>query len=153
MTIDFGDLPALHNRTVKSRHRKSESNIMTTARHTTFTNLVIGISCVLGFAAAPAFAIGPGTVSHGAIDHAQMVRPAETTMTAGEVRKVDADLGQITIKHADIKNLGMPGMTMVFTATNKELLFGLKAGDRITFSAMRESGKLMVNAIEAVPAR
>jgi Cu/Ag efflux protein CusF len=126
---------------------------MTTARHTTFRNLAIGISSVLVFAVAPAFAIEPGAVSHGAMDRAQMVKPAETTMTAGEVRKVDADLGQITIKHADIKNLGMPGMTMVFTATNKELLFGLKAGDRITFSAMRESGKLMVNAIEAIPAR
>jgi Cu/Ag efflux protein CusF len=153
VTIDFGHLPALQNRTVKSRHRKSESNTMTTALHTTFRNLAIAISSVLAFAVAPAFAIEPGAVGHGAMDHAQMVKPAGTTMTAGEVRKIDADLGQITIKHADIKNLGMPGMTMVFTAMNRALLSGLKTGDRIAFSAVRENGKLMVTAIEAVPAK
>ncbi len=35
-------------------------------------------------------------------------------MTDGEVRKVDLDNGKITLKRGDIKNLDMPGMTMVF---------------------------------------
>ena len=35
-------------------------------------------------------------------------------MTEGEIRKVDMDNKKLTIKHGEIKNLDMPGMTMVF---------------------------------------
>lgn len=126
---------------------------MTSARHRTFTNVAIGISGVLAFAAAPAFAMEPGAMSRGAMDHAHMEKPAAATMTEGEVRKIDADLGQVTIKHAEIKDLAMPGMTMVFTAKDKSLLSGLKTGDRIKFNAVKENGKLIVTAIEAVPAK
>ena len=32
----------------------------------------------------------------------------------GEVKKVNKDTGKLTIKHGELKNLGMPPMTMVF---------------------------------------
>ena len=43
-------------------------------------------------------------------------------MTDGEVRKIDIEAGKVTLKHADIKNLDMPGMTMVFVVKDKALL-------------------------------
>ena len=39
-----------------------------------------------------------------------------TAMTTGEVKKVDKDAGKVTIKHGPIKNLDMPGMTMIFAS-------------------------------------
>ena len=49
----------------------------------------------------------------------QVAAPASDSITNGEVKKVDPDNGKVTLKHGDIKNLDMPGMTMVFTVRDK----------------------------------
>jgi len=70
-------------------------------------------------------------------------------MTAGEVRKVDAAKGMVTLKHEKIANLDMDPMTMVFRATQPEQLKGLKAGDKVRFHAESDKGALVVTHIEA----
>jgi Cu(I)/Ag(I) efflux system protein CusF len=47
--------------------------------------------------------------------------------TEGEVRKVDKEAGKVTLKHGEIKNLEMPGMTMVFQVKDPALLEKVKA--------------------------
>ena len=69
-------------------------------------------------------------------------------MTDGEVRKIDLDAGKITLKHADIKSLDMPAMTMVFVVKDKALIDKLKAGDKIKFRVINDSGKLTVTDIQ-----
>lgn len=69
-------------------------------------------------------------------------------MTSGEVRKVDLEAQKITLKHGEIKNLEMPGMTMVFKATNPSLLDKVKAGDKVNFTAEKRDGAIVVTAIE-----
>ncbi len=76
---------------------------------------------------------------------------AATDMTDGEVRKIDMEGGKLTLKHADIKNLDMPGMTMVFVVKDKAMLDKLKAGDKVKFKAINDAGKLTVTEIQ--PAR
>jgi len=39
---------------------------------------------------------------------------AKSSMSHGEVRKVDAAAGKLTIRHGPLENLGMGPMTMVF---------------------------------------
>ncbi|MDP3272282.1 copper-binding protein [Limnobacter sp.] len=56
-------------------------------------------------------------------------------LTAGEVRKVDAEQGKLTIKHEALLHLDMPGMTMVFKVLDDKLLKDLKQGDEIMFRA------------------
>ena len=68
-------------------------------------------------------------------------------MSEGEIRKVDKDAKKITIKHGEIKNLDMPGMTMVFQVTDSAALDRLKVGDKVRFRASNEGGKLMANDI------
>lgn len=70
-------------------------------------------------------------------------------MTAAEVRKVDKDNGKLTLKHAEIKSLDMPPMTMVFTVKDKALLDKVKAGDKVRFKAEQAGGAYVVTAIEA----
>lgn len=74
---------------------------------------------------------------------------ADQVLTAGEVRKVDAAQGKITIRHEAITNLDMPPMTMVFRADKPELLKDVKAGDRIRFHAESNNGALIITALEA----
>ena len=61
-------------------------------------------------------------------------------MTEGLVKKVDRDLGKVTIRHGPIDNLGMPKMTMVFRVKDPSMLDQLKEGDQIRFVADKVNG-------------
>ena len=74
--------------------------------------------------------------------------PATLKLTAGEVRKVDAETGKVTIRHEPIENLEMPAMTMVFKASKPELLASIKAGDKIRFRAETVAGAITVTEIQ-----
>jgi Cu(I)/Ag(I) efflux system protein CusF len=80
---------------------------------------------------------------------AAIAQTATKDMSEGEVRKVDMDAKKITLKHGPIKNLDMPGMTMVFQVKDAALLVNVKAGDKVRFSAEEQQGALVVTAIEA----
>ena len=74
---------------------------------------------------------------------------AQSALIDGQVTKVDASAGNITIKHGPIKKLEMDqGMTMVFHAPDPGLLKGVKAGDKIKFDADSVNGQLTVTKIE-----
>lgn len=73
---------------------------------------------------------------------------AATPSTDGEIRKVDMEQKKITIKHGEIKNLDMPGMTMVFGVKDPAMLAKLKAGDKIKFKAEKAGGALMVTDLQ-----
>ena len=75
-----------------------------------------------------------------------MAAPAD--MTEGEIRKVDRETKKITIKHGEIKNLDMPGMTMVFQVKEPALLDKVKAGDKIRFKAEKANGVIVVTDIQ-----
>jgi len=85
------------------------------------------------------------------LSSAAMAQSAE--MTTAEVRKVDTESGKITLKHGPIKNLDMPGMTMVFRVKEAKLLEGVKAGDRVAFTADTVEGALTVMTLQAAPAK
>jgi Cu/Ag efflux protein CusF len=81
---------------------------------------------------------------------AEAAGAASADMTDGEVRKIDMEGGKITLKHADIKSLDMPGMTMVFVVKDKAVLDKLKAGDKVKFKAINDAGKFTVTEIQPV---
>lgn len=71
-------------------------------------------------------------------------------MSDAEVRKVDRDQGKLTLRHGPIRNLDMPGMTMVFTVADRAMLDTVKAGDKVKFRATNEGGRYTV--VEITPA-
>ena len=75
---------------------------------------------------------------------------ADGPMADGEVRKIDKAQAKITLRHGPIANLDMPGMTMVFKASDPKLLDGLKEGDKIRFTAEKLNGTIAVTAIRVV---
>ena len=73
---------------------------------------------------------------------------AQSPTASGEVTRLDKEGRRVTLKHGEIKNLDMPGMTMVFVVKDKALLDTLKPGDKVMFTAVSEGGKLVVTAVE-----
>jgi Cu/Ag efflux protein CusF len=69
-------------------------------------------------------------------------------LVSGTVEKVDTAQGKITIEHGPIKNLDMDAMTMVFRAQDPALLKGVKAGDKVQFTADRVNGQISVTSIK-----
>ena len=71
-------------------------------------------------------------------------------MADGEVRKIDKENKKITLKHGVIKNLDMPGMTMVFGIKDAAALDSLKVGDKVKFKAEQTGTAITVTAIQPV---
>ena len=103
--------------------------------------------------AASAFTFGAYADDKGAKGHRPDDRKPAITIGApdlveGEVRKVDKDGKKITLKHGEIKNLDMPGMTMVFQVKDAALLDKVQAGDKVRFRAEKAGGAIMVTDIQ-----
>ena len=100
--------------------------------------------------AAAASAQATTSTDHAAAHHLTTTSAATPSIawTEGEVRKVDIAAGKVTLRHGRIENLDMPGMTMVFRATDPRLLSGLKEGDKVRFVAGLANGALTVLTIE-----
>lgn len=82
---------------------------------------------------------GPGVVASA----------AAAELTDGEIKKVDKGSQKLTIKHGDIKNLDMPGMTMVFQVRDPAMVDQVKVGDRIRFKVEKGSaGGFVVTEIQ-----
>jgi Cu(I)/Ag(I) efflux system periplasmic protein CusF len=75
---------------------------------------------------------------------------AQDNYTLGEIKKIDINSKRLTIKHEAIKHLDMPGMTMVFQASEAKLLDGLNAKDRVTFLVESRAGAMVVTDIRRV---
>lgn len=71
---------------------------------------------------------------------------AQSAQASGEVRRVDASAGTVTIKHGAISALDLPAMTLVYQAA-PALLTSLKPGDKVRFTATRKDGKYVVTEI------
>jgi Cu(I)/Ag(I) efflux system periplasmic protein CusF len=104
---------------------------------------LILISTVLAFNA-----IAQTTPASIPAPSAQATEPKD--MAEAEVRKVDKDAKKVTLKHGPIKNLDMPGMTMVFQVRDPALFDKLTAGEKIKFTAEQMQGAFVVTSVEKV---
>lgn len=73
---------------------------------------------------------------------------AELPSVKGEITKIDASAGKLTIKHEPIPNLEMDAMTMVFKAADAAMLTGLNPGDKVKFQADKVNGQITVVKME-----
>jgi Cu(I)/Ag(I) efflux system protein CusF len=69
-------------------------------------------------------------------------------MSNGEVKKIDREAQKITLKHGEIKNMDMPGMTMVFRVQDPSMLDKVKVGDKVKFSVEKREGAMVLTALE-----
>ena len=94
--------------------------------------------------------------AHAAADAIAAAAPSASAanpaaLTDGEVRKLDKANRTLTLRHGEIKNLDMPGMTMVFQVKDPAWLDRLKTGDRIRFVVERGPTGLLITEIQPAP--
>ena len=116
------------------------------------TSLVSAVILSAGFCvSAWAQTAAPSAPAAPATDATTIKKMDPKDMSEAEVRKIDKDAKKITLKHGPIKNLEMPGMTMVFQVRDAALLDKLALlvpGDKIMFSAEQQQGAYVVTGAE-----
>ena len=110
-----------------------------------FKSTLAGLSIL---AASSSFALAHAQTAAPAASGAMQMSANDTT--DGEVRKIDKENKKITLKHGEIKNLEMPGMTMVFQVKDPAMLDIVKPGDKVMFKAEKVNGALVVTEIQPV---
>ena len=111
----------------------------------------ITLSAALAALATPALAQDhSGHAGHGAAPSANAATTSSTAavMTAGEITRVDARTGKLTIRHEEIKNLAMPPMTMVFSLKDSAQAASFKPGDKVLFHVEDNNGALTITQIQ-----
>lgn len=73
--------------------------------------------------------------------------PVVQAQASGEVVRVDAAAGKVTIRHGAIAALDLPAMTLVYHV-DPALLAGLKRGDKVQFTAERTGGQYRITQIK-----
>lgn len=71
------------------------------------------------------------------------VAVAQQAQASGEVRRIDAAAGKITIKHGAIGELQLPAMTLVYRV-DPALLQDIQAGDQVQFVAARQNDQYVI---------
>jgi Cu/Ag efflux protein CusF len=81
---------------------------------------------------------------------APLAASAQDAMVKGEVKKVDAAGGKITMTSGPIKNLDMEdeNMTMVFHVQDSAMLKQVKPGDKVLFEAERASAGFTITKLQ-----
>lgn len=107
----------------------------------------LAFATTLFAAAAFASAQDHAHASHAAESAAQASATAE--LVDGEVKKIDKDAGKMTLRHAELKHLNMPAMSMVFRVKDPAMLDQVKTGDKVRFAADRVNGAVTIVELKA----
>lgn len=79
---------------------------------------------------------------------APALQPADF-WTEGEIRRVDREGRKLTVRHAEIKNLGMPPMTMVFQVKDPALFDKASVGAKVRFTVQHEGGSYVITGLQS----
>lgn len=112
---------------------------------------------MFGFMTATLAAYAGEQSSGKAVEKAEMkmsrsqAKPANsTTMAYGDVEDVDIEGKSIVLKHGPIKSktIEMEPMTMPFAVTDAKLLSGVKAGDKVKFTAEYINNEVTITSLK-----
>ena len=114
----------------------------------------LAVRLALAAALIPAWACAQATAHDHAAPGAQSAETAPAAasqdLSEGEVTRWDARTSKVTLRHGELKNLGMPPMTMVFQLRVAAPEPALKAGDKVRFRAEQDQGAFVVTQLEVL---
>lgn len=73
---------------------------------------------------------------------------ADTALTDGVVKKVDRQTGMVTIEHGELKNVGMPAMTMAYKAKDAAMLILAKEDENVKFRLENLNGTYTITMLK-----
>lgn len=74
--------------------------------------------------------------------------PAGTALADGVVQKVDRKTGMVTIEHGELKNVGMPAMTMAYKAKDAAMVTQAKEGEKVKFRLENLNGTYTITTLK-----
>lgn len=74
-------------------------------------------------------------------------QPSAADFISGEIVKIDAEQGKVTLRHEPIAHLHLPATTTTFRYVDPRVVLRTKDGDRIRFRADRYDGTLRLVAV------
>ncbi|MEJ6006325.1 copper-binding protein [Paucibacter sp. AS339] len=114
--------------------------------------ILITLAAAASMACLPQLAYSQDSAAKPASAANMAAAAAQQDWTEAEVRRVDIAGNKLTLKHGEIKNLDMPGMTMVFGikagASGEDLIKQVKPGDKLLFRAEMVQGKTVLTALK-----
>jgi Cu/Ag efflux protein CusF len=72
----------------------------------------------------------------------------DTGLTDGVVKKIDRQNAMITLDHSEIKNAGMPAMTMAYKAQDAAMLDSVKEGEKVQFHLENIKGAYVITMLK-----
>ena len=100
--------------------------------------------------AQPSTADAPASQAGGATVASEADNGQADELSEGQITRWDARTLKLTLRHGEIKNLGMPPMAMVFRVQDASVVGALKPGDKVRFRAEEVNGAYTVTRLEAV---
>ncbi len=95
-------------------------------------------------------ATAPAAPAAPAAQESPGITPADhSELSEGEITRWDPRTLKVTLRHGEIKNLGMPPMTMVFRVNDASMLAPFQPGDKVRFRVERKSTGYFITRIEA----
>lgn len=117
---------------------------------TSRTALAVRLALAAALIPACAQATAHDHAAHGAQSAETAPAAASQDLSEGEVTRWDARTSKVTLRHGELKNLGMPPMTMVFQLRVAAPEPALKAGDKVRFRAEQDQGAFVVTQLEVL---
>lgn len=74
---------------------------------------------------------------------------AADDLSEGEITRWDPRTLKLSLRHGEIKNLGMPPMSMVFRVPDAAVVGSLQPGDKVRFRAEQVNGAYTVTRVQA----
>lgn len=75
----------------------------------------------------------------------------DVVMTSREIKRIDTAHNKLTIKHGEIANLDMPGMTMVFEVADNAIIDAVKKGDKVLFRVEMDGQRMVIKTLTVQP--
>lgn len=113
------------------------------------------LGSVLAQPAAPAdghdshHSAAPGAAAPQSAPASTQTDPSD--LSEGEITRWDPRTLKVTLRHREIKNLGMPPMTMVFRVPDAGMVGGLQPGAKVLFRAEQVNGAYVLTRLQAAP--
>ena len=130
------------------------NTVLLVSRTSRTSRTALAVRLALAAALIPAWAGAQATAhdhaAHGAQSAETAPVAASQDLSEGEVTRWDARTSKVTLRHGELKNLGMPPMTMVFQLRVAAPEPALKAGDKVRFRAEQDQGAFVVTQLEVL---
>lgn len=81
-------------------------------------------------------------------DTAKPPASMDTALADGVVQTVDRQTGMVTIEHGELKNVGMPAMTMAYKAKDAAMVTQAKEGEKVKFRLENLNGTYTITTLK-----